>query len=315
MPVLSANGLKICCDDLGPRRGVPLVLIGSLGMQLTTWPQAFLDALAERGFRLIVFDHRDAGRSDGFEHAGRPNMAAVLAARLVGLRGPAPYTLADMAADAAGVIGALGLGAAHVLGVSMGGAIAQILAIDHPARARSLTVISSTAGGLVLPRPSRAARAALAVPLPDPAADMQSHLDAVVRLLVSLGSPGWTPDPEDIRARMREDLARAWRPDGTARQRAAMLATPGRERQLARLRLPATVIHGRQDPLYRIEAGRAVAAANPGAEMVEIEGMGHDLPEPIMGDIADIVARTAARAGARLLPGAPLSAGAAPVAP
>lgn len=307
MPLLSANGLQICCDDLGPRRGAPLVLVGSLGMQATSWPRPFLDALAERGFRLIVFDHRDAGLSEGFEHAGRPRMSRVLAARLLGLRGPAPYTLSDMAGDVAGLIQALGLESAHLLGVSMGGAIAQLAAIGHPERVRSLTLVSSTAGGMTLPRPSRAARAALAVPLPDPTADVQSYLDAVVRLLVSLGSPGWTPDPEEIRARLREDLARAWRPDGTARQRAAMLAAPGRERLLARLRLPATVIHGRQDPLYRIEAGRAVAAAIPGAEMVEIDGMGHDLPGPIMGEIARLAARTAARAGARMLPGAPLA--------
>ncbi|MGG7566986.1 alpha/beta fold hydrolase [Rhodovulum sp. DZ06] len=316
MPIVSANGLKICVEQYGARRGAPLVLINALGMQLTSWPTSFLDHLAERGFRLIVFDPRDAGLSEGAEAAGRPGMAGVLAARLLGLRSPAPYTLSDMAADVAALIGAMGLESAHVLGVSMGGTIAQLLAIEHPARVRSLTIISSTSGRLTLPRASRAARAALAVPLPDPAADMQSYLDAVVRLLVSLGSPGWTPDPEELRARIRADMQRAWRPDGVARQRAAMLAAPGRERQLARLRLPVTVIHGRQDPLHRIEAGRAVAAAIPGAEMVEIDGMGHDLPEPVLGEIAGIVARTAARAGARLLPGAPLDAGAPPpVAP
>lgn len=305
MPVVFANGLRICYQEFGPAGGEPLVVIASLGGQLIGWPAGLREALAASGFRLILFDHRDAGLSDGFEAAGRPRLGRVLAARLLGLRSPAPYGLGEMAEDVAGLIAALGLESAHVLGHSMGGMIGQLLAIQRPGMVRSLTIISSTSSRLTLPRATPAARNALASPLPDPRMDMQSHLDAVVRLLVALGSPGWTPDPEVIRARVQADFDRAWRPDGVARQRAAMIAAPGRDRALAKLRLPVCVVHGRQDPLQRIEAGRALAAAIPGAEMVEIDGMGHDLPEPLFKDFACITARTAARAGTRRPEAAP----------
>ena len=295
MPHITTNGLRIYVERHGAEDAEPLLLIAGLGMQLTRWGQGFIDKLTARGFHVVTMDNRDIGLSAGFEAAGLPNMRKTVARRLLGLASAAPYSLRDMADDAAGAIEALGLGKAHLVGFSMGGMIAQEAAIRRPDLALSLTSVMSTTGRLTLPQARPEAQAALSAKRPDPRVDLDGFLDAAMRTAAIIGSRRWPPDLEEVRARARADFERAYRPDGFQRQYAAIVATPSRHRALRRLRLPATVIHGVEDPLIRVECGRATAAAIPGAELLEIEGMGHDLPEPVWDRVADAVARTAAR--------------------
>ena len=298
MPFVTANGIRICYETAGPEDGAPLLLVAGLGMQLTRWHPDFLALLAERGFRVVIPDNRDVGLSDGFESAGIPNPKKVLSARLFGFRPKAPYMLGDMADDMAGLLEALEIPRAHVVGVSMGGMIAQQMAVAHPGKVASLVSIMSTTGRLTLPPATKEAQRAIGGPRPDPKTDLDGYLDASVAALKVIGSPGYPGDEAEMRARALADYQRAFRPSGFARQYAAILAAPGRDRALKKVAVPAAVIHGVDDPLVRVEGGRATAAAIPGAELVEIPGMGHDLPRQLWPRIVEIIAQTAGRAGA-----------------
>lgn len=289
-----ANGLRIEVDDQGPVAGPPLLLIMGLGMQLTAWPQALVDRLVGAGFRVLRMDNRDAGLSQGFEPAGAPNLA--WAGLRYGLRLPMrpPYTLADMADDAAGVLDALGLQQAHVVGASMGGMIGQQLAARLPGRVRSLSLMMTTTGARHLPQPGLQVRAAL---LSRPAGRDDSAIVAhLQRVLGVIGSPGYPPDPLQLRQRLQATVARAWRPEGTARQLTAVMADGDRSRLVAGLRLPVAVIHGCEDPLIPLAAGRQLAALVPGAVTDFIPGMGHDLPDALLPRFAEVIVRNARRA-------------------
>ena len=289
-----ANGLRIEVDDQGPVTAEPLLLVMGLGMQLTAWPQGLVDLLVARGFRVIRFDNRDAGLSQGFDAAGTPNMA--WAGLKYGLHLPQRpvYRIADMAADTLGVIDALGLASAHVCGASMGGMIAQHLAAANPKRVRSLVLMMTTTGARHLPQPGWRVRAAL-MSRPDgrrPEA-VVAHLQ---RLLAVIGSPAYPPDPEAQQQRLQALVARAWRPAGTARQLLAVVADGDRSGWVGGITVPTAIIHGEADPLIPVAAGRDLAARMPMAQADYVPGMGHDLPDPLLPRFADTIARTAARA-------------------
>lgn len=282
---IQANGLAIEVDDRGPPGGIPLLLIMGLGMQLTAWPEELVADLVARGRRVVRFDNRDAGLSQGFDHLGVPPIAleGMRYALRLGVR--APYTVADMAADALGVLDALGIESAEVCGASMGGMIAMHLAARHPQRVRRLTLMMTTTGARRLPQPGlRVRQAMLGRPDGRDPAAVVAHLE---RLLHVIGSPAYRPDPARLRARLHESVARAWRPAGTARQLCAIMADGDRSALVEGLRVPTAVIHGEADPLIPPEAGRDLARRIPGATLDLIPGMGHDLPQELLPRFAE----------------------------
>jgi pimeloyl-ACP methyl ester carboxylesterase len=285
---ISANGLALEVDDQGPASGPPLLMIMGLGMQLVAWPDEMVQLLVARGFRVIRFDNRDIGLSQHFDELGAPNLpwAALRFAMHVKLR--SPYTLRDMAADARGVLDALGIASAHVCGASMGGMIAQHLALDAPARVRSLSLLMTSSGARSLPQPTLAVRQAmLRRPASDDPEAVVLHLQ---RLLGVIGSPGFPPDPQRLRERLLASVQRSWHPVGTARQLLAVMADGDRTPFLARITMPTCVIHGEADPLIPVAAGHQLKWAIPDASADFIPGMGHDLPLALLPRlVADIV--------------------------
>ena len=281
MPTLIANGIRIAFETAGSPRGVPLLLVHGLGMQLTAWPDDLVDGLAELGFYVIRFDHRDCGLSTRFEAAGTPNLALAWLKTRLRLPLRPPYTLNDMAADALGVLGALGVARAHVVGVSMGGMVAQLLAVHHGHRVLSLTSIMSSSGRRNLPGPTRAVRAALLRQPRDPR-DIDSVLENAVALWQAIGSPAYPTAEAVLRQRVLRALRRSSCPSGVARQMLAVAAAPDRSALLARLAVPTLVIHGAADPLVPSACGVDVASKVPGARLALIEGMGHDLPAQLI---------------------------------
>jgi pimeloyl-ACP methyl ester carboxylesterase len=288
-----ANGIGIEVDDQGPASAKPLLLIMGLGMQLIGWPDELVQALISRGFRVIRLDNRDAGLSQGFDHLGVPNMAMAFARSALGLSVGAPYGIADMAADAVGVLDALGLHDVHVCGASMGGMIAQHLAAKHPNRVKSLTLMMTTSGSRKLPRaPWPVQKALLSRPDgSDPAAAV-AHLQ---RVLALIGSPAFPPEPERLQRRLAQSVQRAWRPAGTARQLLAVAADGDRTPLLARIKAPTAVIHGVADPLVPVAAGHDLAARITGTRADIVPGMGHDLPLQLLDRFADTIATNAQR--------------------
>ncbi|MBX3481067.1 MAG: alpha/beta hydrolase [Caulobacter sp.] len=295
MPQLSANGISIEYDERGS--GEPLLLIMGLGAQMTRWPEAFCDQLADRGFRVIRFDNRDVGLTSKMDEAGLPDMAAVFTAFAAGQPTPAAYTLREMAQDAAGVLEALGIDKAHIVGASMGGMIAQLVAADHADRVLSLTSIMSTTGNRELPSGTPEAMAALSTPAPNPNDDLEGFLAAGLKTARIIGSPGHI-DEAALRERMTGDLGRSYYPAGFMRQYAAVLASPDRRPKLRALKVPTMVIHGEVDPLVPLAGGKDTAENIPGAELVVIPGMGHDVPAVFYTPIIDAIVKVAERATA-----------------
>ena len=291
---VSANGLGIEIDDQGRPDGEPLLLIMGLGMQLTGWPEEMVQLLVSRGFRVVRMDNRDTGLSQGFDHLGVPHMMPVMLRYALHLPVPAPYGIADMAADALGVLDALGIARAHVCGASMGGMIAQHLAARHPGRVKSLTLMMTTSGARRLPQPKlKVRRALLSRPDGSDPAAVVAHLQ---RLLTLIGSPAYPADPERLRQRLQATVQRAWRPAGTARQIVAVVADGDRSPLLPLIQAPTRVIHGEADPLVRPEAGHDLVARMPGAVPDFIPGMGHDLPLQLLPRFAEGIAENAHRA-------------------
>ena len=290
MPRATANGIELEYETFGDPGDPPLLLIMGLSGQLIDWPAEFCELLAGRGYRVVRFDNRDAGLSTGMDDAGVPDMRAVFAGDVRTV----PYRLADLAADTAGLLDALGIDAAHVAGVSMGGMIAQQLTLDFPERVRSLCSIMSTTGDRSVGRPTPEAAAVLRRPAATSRAEAVAGAVDTARLI---GSPGFPAPDDEVRRRAEAKVDRAYRPAGTARQYAAILASPDRTARLAGVRVPTVVIHGEQDPLIGVSGGRATAAAIPGAELLVIPGMGHDLPREVWPRLADAIDRTARRGG------------------
>jgi pimeloyl-ACP methyl ester carboxylesterase len=291
---VSANGLSIEVDDAGPGRPPPLLLVMGLGMQLLGWHEDLVALLVARGFRVIRFDNRDIGLSEGFDHLGAPNIPLGALRHSLGLPVRSPYSVRDMADDALGVLDALGIVRAHVCGASLGGMIAQHLASAHPERVESLALMMTTTGSRRLPGPTLRARAAL---LSRPrGTSLEARIDHSVRVFTTIGSPGFRPDPVWFRRRIAASFERAWRPSGSPRQLLAVAADGDRTPLLARIVAPTLVIHGRQDPLIPVASGHDLVARIPGATGDFIDGMGHDLPMVLLPRFADRIAQNAARA-------------------
>jgi pimeloyl-ACP methyl ester carboxylesterase len=286
--VARVGDLDLCYETFGPADAAPLLLIMGLGAQMVLWEDAFCEQLSGRGFRVIRFDNRDVGRSTILRDAGVPGRMQLLLRD----KRAASYSLAEMAADAAGLLGALGVESAHVVGASMGGMITQQLAIDHPDRVRSLVSIMSTTGSRRVGQPH-----AVMIPrlLRRPSRDRESYLADFVATFTFIGSRTRPPDPERLRRLAGLCWDRGYHPAGTARQLAAISAAPDRTARLRSVRVPATVIHGLQDRLVRPSGGRATAAAIPGARLLELREMGHDMPPELWPQLIDAIAATATR--------------------
>jgi pimeloyl-ACP methyl ester carboxylesterase len=294
--VVRANGIELHYDTFGDEGAPPVVLIMGLASQMIAWDEAFCGALAARGFRVIRFDNRDVGLSSRLDHLGVPNVALLMLGRVAGQATPAAYTLSDMARDVVGLLDALGIDMAHVVGASMGGAIAQTMAIEQPQRLRSLCSIMATSGDQSLPPPTPEALQLLMMPTPTDEAGYTRRYLQIIRVLRGPGFPlDEARDPE----RAAQNFARGVYPPGAARQLVAILASGSRKAALAHVRVPTLVIHGDADPLVRVECGIDVARTVPGAELVIIEGMGHALPITMWPRIIEAIASHAARADAR----------------
>jgi pimeloyl-ACP methyl ester carboxylesterase len=289
VPYVQSNGIELYHETLGDPDRPALLLVMGLGAQLIDWPQEFCEQLADRGFFVIRFDNRDAGLSTSRPEWGVPDLRAIVA----GDRATVPYLLADLAADAAGLLGALGVPRAHVVGASMGGMIAQQVAIDHPQRVASLCSIMSTTGDRSVGRATPEAAAVLAgQPAPDRATAVATSV-AAARII---GSPGYPAAEDELRRRAEAKYDRSYRPLGTLRQYAAIIASPDRTAGLREVTAPTVVVHGADDPLITVSGGQATAAAVPGADLVVLEGMGHDLPGALWPRIIDVIARNTERA-------------------
>lgn len=291
---LKANGLMLEVDDVGPRDGPPVLLVMGLGMQLIGWPEELVRLLVAHGHRVIRFDNRDAGLSDGFDHVGVPSIPIAALRHLVRLPVRSPYGLRDMAADTLGVLDALGIAKAHLCGASLGGMVAQHVAAMHPERVASLTLIMTSSGSRRLPGPRPQARLALLSRPPNQA--METLIAHSIGVFQAIGSPGFKPDPAELRQRVATSLARAYRPFGAARQLLAVAADSDRTPLLARISAPTQIIHGQADPLIPIAHGRDLEKRIAGARADFIEGMGHDLPQALLPRFAEAIAANARRA-------------------
>ncbi len=281
MPSLNANGIRIAFDTAGDPKSVPLLLISGLGLQLTAWPDEFVEGLVELGFYVIRFDNRDSGLSTKFEHAGTPSLTLAWLKSLLRIPLKPPYRLEDMADDAIGVLSALGVARAHVVGMSMGGMVGQLMAAKFPSRVLSLTSIMSSSGRRGLPGPTQAARRAL-LRRPRGAADIDTAIDYNVQLLRAIGSPAYPTPEKHLRRRVARALRRNCCPGGVVRQMLAVTACGDRTPQLQTIVAPTLVIHGAADPLVPLACGVDTAQAIPGARLEVIEGMGHDLPAQLL---------------------------------
>jgi pimeloyl-ACP methyl ester carboxylesterase len=289
MPRARVGEVELCYEVVG--EGTPLLLVMGIGVQLVFWPEDLCRALAERGFRVIRFDNRDVGQSSRMDHLGVPDVREQLLRWSVGLPVRAPYRLDAMADDAAGLLAALGVERAHVVGASMGGMIAQLLAIRHPGRVASLTSIMSHPGDRWsgLPRP-RALRALLRPPPRTREATQASW----VEFFRVVGSPGFAFDEAGIRERAGLHFDRGASPRGVARHFTAILAAGDRRPALRELEIPALVVHGEADPLVQLRGGLRTAKALRRAELLRIEGMGHDLPRAMWPRLIDGLERVTA---------------------
>jgi pimeloyl-ACP methyl ester carboxylesterase len=280
--------VELVYETIGDPSGEPLLLIMGLGMQLIHWDRELCELFAERGFHVIRFDNRDAGLSTKID-APVPNVTRLMA----GLPARVPYRLGDMAADTFGLLDHLGIERAHVVGTSMGGMIAQTMAIERPERVLSLGSMLSTTGDRRVGTPKLRVWSVLMRRAPN---DRTEYIRYFERLFKLIGSPAYPVDTERLRERAGATYDRCHYPAGTARQLAAILASGSRTAGLRRLDVPTVVIHGRSDPLVPVRGGIATAKAIQGAELVTIPGMGHDLPRELWPTFAEAIAKNAERA-------------------
>jgi pimeloyl-ACP methyl ester carboxylesterase len=293
MPQVRANGIEIEYESFGDPAADPVLLVMGLGAQMILWDEEFCEGIARRGHRVVRFDNRDVGLSTKFDHAGTPNLMELWADSSAGREVRSPYTIDDMADDAAALLDALDIGAAHVVGASMGGMIAQTMAYRHPDRTRTLTSIMSTTGDPSLPQAKPEVIMMIASPAPT---EREANIERALDVWRTIGSPGFPFDERRVRERAARGFDRCFHPPGMARQAAAIVAHGSRRSLLKDVKAPTVVIHGSEDPLVPVEGGRDTAEAIPGAELVIIEGMGHDLPQGAWPRIIDSVTGLAKRA-------------------
>ncbi len=289
MPQITANGITLEYEAFGDPANPPLLLVMGLGAQMTLWPMELIEALTARGYYVIRYDNRDIGLSEKFGHAGVPDVRKVALMKLFGLRPKLPYRLADMAADAADLLRALGIDKAHVVGASMGGMIVQLLAANHPEKVLSMTSVMSTTGNRRLPRARPEAMKAL-MGRPPANASLEQVIPVGITVSRAIGSPAYPAAEERLRDRIARDFHRSFYPQGAARQLAAIIDDGDRRARLKRIGAPSLVIHGIDDPLVPVEGGRDTAANIRGAKLHEIKGMGHDLPLELVEEISDVIA-------------------------
>ena len=288
MPEATANGITIHYEDHGDPGDPPILLIMGFGAQLTLWPIELVEALVAKGFRVIRYDNRDVGLSQKFDGVKAPGMLKMVIMSKIGMTPSVPYTLADMADDGIGLLTALGIERAHIVGASMGGMIAQHVAARHADRALSLTSIFSTTGNPKLPPAKPEAIKAL---VKRPKSTEEDVLVAHgMHLSRTIGSPAYPADEERLRDRVRENVRRSFYPEGPTRHLSAIVADGDRRAMLKDVRLPTLVLHGEDDPLVPVEGGRDTAASIPGARLKTIPGWGHDLPLELVDEVADAIA-------------------------
>lgn len=285
MPSGSANGITVEYEEFGEKSSTPLLLIMGLGGQMVMWPERLCSQLVDRGFRVIRYDNRDVGLSTKF-HDRCPDPAPLLAHIMQGKDINPPYTLDDMAQDAAGLLQALDIAAAHVVGASMGGMIAQLVAIRHPQQALTLTSIMSTTGNPVLPQAEPEILALLMKPVPT---DREARIEQSIETSRILRGGGFEFDEAGLRELAELSLDRDPDPTGLGRQLLAIATGGNRKEALGSVTVPTLVIHGDADPLVPIAGGFDTAEAVPGARMLVIEGMGHELPESAWPRMIDAV--------------------------
>lgn len=293
---MGAAPLHIEYESLGDPAHPAIVLIMGLGMQLMAWPDSFCQALVARGYRVIRFDNRDCGLSGRAPGKKRVNLLLAMAASALGLPVRTPYTLEDMAGDAVGLMDRLGIDRAHIVGASMGGMIAQVLAAKFPQRVLSLASIMSSSGNRKVSKPTKPARKVLLSRPADPK-NPDSVIEHLVEMFGVIGSPGYPSSREELRSRIGRSVRRAYEPAGTARQLLAIIASGDRRKLLHTITAPTLVLHGADDPLVPLAAGRDTAQNIPGATLQVIEGMGHDFPEALMPRLAQAIADHCERSG------------------
>lgn len=288
MPIIQANGIELACDVQGDPGGEPLLLIAGLGLQLISWPEEFCATLVSQGFRVIRFDNRDSGLSSKMDHFGKPNLPLAFFKSMFQMPLFSGYTVYDMANDAIGLLDALGIEKAHIVGASMGGIIAQIIAARQPQRTRTLTSIMSTTGRIGLPGPTLAVSNVL-FSRPDDTRDVNSVIDHFVRLFRAIGSPAYPTPDALLRKRVAASVRRNVCARGTTRQMLAVASSGDRTAQLRTIAAPTLIIHGIDDPLVPVAAGRDTARAIPGALLHEVDGMGHDFPPALERMLATLI--------------------------
>jgi pimeloyl-ACP methyl ester carboxylesterase len=284
--IARANGIDLCYEIFGDPGAEPLLLIMGLGGQMVMWDDEFCQQLAGRGFRVIRFDNRDIGKSSHLTGGKRLTPLELLKLRFLKIPVQAPYRLRDMAEDTTGLMDVLGIKSAHLVGISMGGMIAQEIAISFPARVRSLTSIMSTTGNPKVPPPTREAAAMLMAPPPN---TREEYFERFAQTWKVLRVGSFPEDEARDRSRAERNFERGLNPAGVGRQLRAILASGSRKERLHAVKAPTLVVHGTVDPLVRPEGGKDTAASIPGAKLLMIEGMGHALPIPIWPQIIDAI--------------------------
>ncbi|MGH2978832.1 MAG: alpha/beta fold hydrolase [Solirubrobacterales bacterium] len=292
MPRAQTNGIELEYEAFGDASKPTVLLTMGLGIQLLGWDERFCNMLADRGFHVVRFDNRDVGLSSKIEGGGTPNVLEIF---MSGNTAAAPYSLEDMAEDTAGLLDHLGVDAAHVVGLSMGGMIAQTLACRHPDRVLSLTSIMSTTGDRAVGQPRPDIFALLAGPAPG---DREGFIDYQFNVFSQIGSPKYPLDEQEFKALIGAMYDRSHYPAGFLRQLAAILASADRTPGLGSVKVPTLVIHGEEDPLIALSGGEATAAAVPGSKLIKFPGMGHDLPPELWPQFIDAIVENTERAGA-----------------
>ncbi len=294
---IGANGITIAYEDFGTEDHEAVLLIMGNGTQLTSWPIELIEELVRGGYRVIIYDNRDVGLSTKFDKAGIPGTRAVIEAKIAGKPSPLPYALDDMAKDAVGLLDALGIKKAHVVGVSMGGMIAQLVAADHPEHTLFLTSIMSTSGNPEVPFPAKP-EALSKVPKPALEGDEEKIIANAVKAIKILAGPVYPPDEKRVRALVTRSMKHSADRAGMARHNAlsALGLYEDRRAKLKTIKVPTVVVHGTEDPLMSVQVGKDTAANIPGAGLRIIEGMGHDLPITLAKTIAAAIEAAASRA-------------------
>jgi pimeloyl-ACP methyl ester carboxylesterase len=284
---IKANGIEIEYETFGRKGDPALLLIMGLGAQLTLWPESLCEGLASRGFHVVRYDNRDVGLSTDFDKWGVPNIMDAFMKLMKGEKVAAPYLLDDLANDAIGLLDALDIDRAHMVGASMGGMIAQILAAKFPQRTRSLVSIMSTSGRRGLPMGKPEAVAMLSAQPEGPA--REQLIAHAIKLRTVIGSPGFPADPAELRALVERNIDRRYYPAGAARQYLAVMASGDRVDLLKTVKVPTLVLHGDDDPLLPVEGGRDVASLVPGARLETFPGWGHDVPQQMVPELIESI--------------------------